>query len=113
MKPYILYPQQRLRDIDYTKFQEAIYSGSETGWMMREHFMDWITHFDTFLTKQKIQHPVIPFFDGHMSHVREDPAVFCHENDIILYCLLANATHLIQPMDVGFLNGREITWARH
>ena len=29
--------------------------------------MDWITHFDTFLTKQKIQYPVILFFDGHTS----------------------------------------------
>ena len=53
MKPYILYPQQRLRDVNYTKFREAIYSGSETGWMTREHFMDWITHFDAFLTKQR------------------------------------------------------------
>ena len=29
------------------------------------------------------------------SHISEDLAVFCHENDIILYCLLANTTHLI------------------
>ena len=103
MKPCILYPQQWLRDIDYTKFQDAIYSESKTGWMMREHFMDWITHFDTFLTKQKIQRPVILFFDRHMSHIG-DSAVFCHENDIILYYLLANATHLIQPLDVGFFS---------
>ena len=102
MKPYILYPQQRLRDVNCTKFQEAIYSGSETGWMMGEHFMDWITHFDTFLTKQKIQRQVILFFDGHMSHVSEDSALFCCENDVILYYLLVNATNLIQPMDVGF-----------
>ena len=104
MKPYILYPQQRLRDVNYTKFQDAIYSGSETGWMTREHFTDWITHFNTFLTKQKIQHPVILFFDGHTSHVGEDSAVFCHVNYIILYCLLANTNHLIQPLGVGFFS---------
>ena len=39
-----------------------------------------------------------------MSHIGEDSAVFCRENNIILYCLLANATHLIQPMDVGFFS---------
>ena len=81
-----------------------IYSGSETGSMTREHFMDWITHFDTFFMKQEIQCPVILFFDGHTSHVGEDSVVSCHENNIILYCLLANATHLIQPMDVGFFS---------
>ena len=47
-----------------------------------------------------------------MSHVGEDSAVFCRENDIILYCLLANATHLIQPMDVGFFSPLKDVFAK-
>ena len=51
-----------------------------------------------------MRHPVILFFDGHTSHISEDSAVFFCENDTILYCLLVNTTHLIQPMDIGFFS---------
>ena len=36
---------------------------------------------------------------------------FCVKSDIILYCLYANATHLIQPLDLAFFGSVKHYWA--
>ena len=35
---------------------------------------------------------------------------FCHKNNIVLVCLPPNATHFIQPLDVGFYKPFKAKW---
>lgn len=47
--------------------------------------------------EEKSRFPVLLFIDGHTSHISLEASEFCHENKIFLYCLLPNATHILQP----------------
>ncbi|KAB0803064.1 hypothetical protein PPYR_00034 [Photinus pyralis] len=49
------------------------------------------------------------------SHFTEEVIRLCEENDIGFVCLPKNATHLCQPLDVGFLDrlkwpGEKFSW---
>lgn len=48
---------------------------------------------------------VVYFFDRHKSHMSLELAKYCSENAIIAIGLYANATRIIQPLDVGFFGG--------
>jgi len=38
--------------------------------------------------------------DGHVSHINYKFLKYCEQNDIIVLCLAAHSTHLLQPLDV-------------
>ena len=50
--------------------------------------------------------------DGHSSHIDFEASAYCRENNVVLYCLLANATHILQPCDVGFFRPMKASWKR-
>jgi len=37
-------------------------------------------------------------------------AMYCNEHGILLYCIHANATHIMQPLDVGFFSVLKEKW---
>ena len=39
--------------------------------------------------------------DGHASHITTAAMEYCVNHKVILLCLLAHTTHLLQPLDVG------------
>ena len=69
MKPYIVYPAQRLTGINYEKFKDALYSYTTTGWINQDEFDIWIRCFDKYVTSLQVPKPVILFLDGHSSHL--------------------------------------------
>lgn len=48
--------------------------------------------------------------DGHTSHMTLTLSQFCSNNKIILVALYPNATHILQPMDVGFFKPLKQNW---
>ena len=111
MKPYIVYPAQRLTGINYEKFPDALYSNTPTGWMNQDEFDIWIRCFDEYVNSLNVPKPVILFLDGHSSHLGLEASKYCRSNNIILYCLLPNATHILQPFDVGIFSPLKDSWA--
>ncbi|KAJ8866327.1 hypothetical protein PR048_032170 [Dryococelus australis] len=77
---------------------------SESGWMTGELV------FSPWLTAQNIEHPVILFIDGHVSHLNLHTSNFCEDNGIILVALFPNATHLLQHMDVAVFRVLKESW---
>lgn len=78
---------------------------SESGWMTSESFYEYITNiFYPWLIAKSIEFPVILYLDGHKSHVTMPLTDFCREKGIILISLPPNSTHVMQPLDVGFLS---------
>ena len=52
-------------------------------------------------------------FDGYASHISNKVIEFCINNDIILLCLLAHITHLLQSLDVGFFQPLLIVYRKY
>ena len=49
------------------------------------------------------QKPILLLVDGHASHTSlAETSLLCKEDDIVLYCFLAHASHTIQPLDQAF-----------
>lgn len=84
---------------------------SDSGWMVSSTFFEYISNgFFNWLVNNKIKLPVILFLDGHKSHLSMELANFCAENQIIIYCLPPNSTHIIQPCDVAIFKPLKLYW---
>ncbi|XP_014227669.1 uncharacterized protein LOC106652973 [Trichogramma pretiosum] len=64
------------------------------------------------LLENGVQFPVIIFFDGHKSHISIELHDFCIQKKIILYCFVAHASHIMQPLDVGTFRPLKVYWAQ-
>ena len=102
MPPFLIYPGLNLSGINATDFPGAFHYAQKSGWADGKAFLQWIIRFDEFLESKAITRPVILTLDNHVSH-RYLPALkYAKDKKICVYALLPNATHLIQPLDVGF-----------
>lgn len=104
MPPLIVYPGQRLSKVVLEGFIEADFGQTEKGWMDSELFVGFLGRLVDFAKEKNIPMPIILFVDGHSTHMSLSAAEFCAQNGIILYCLLPNATHLLQACDVGLFS---------
>ena len=59
----------------------------------------------------QIPKPVILFLNGHSSHLGLEASKYCQDHQIIFYCLLPNATHILQPFDIGIFSPLKDLWA--
>ena len=110
--PLIVFPGERFRDSGIHEFPEAIYGQTVNGWMDSELFVEFLKHLDAYIKEHSIPKPVILYVDGHSTHMSLEASAFCNNNGIILYCLLPNATHILQPCDVGFFGPMKSTWRK-
>lgn len=86
---------------------------SETGWMRSDTFFEYMSKgFNDWLKKQNVKKPVLFFVDGHKSHMSMPLSKFCEDNDIILYALPPNTTHILQPADVSVFKPLNQEWKR-
>ena len=54
--------------------------------------------------------PVVLLIDGHDSHLDLELFQLAEKNGVYLYSLLKNATHLVQPADVGLFGPMKKSW---
>ncbi|XP_067621255.1 uncharacterized protein [Eurosta solidaginis] len=84
---------------------------SDSGWMTSEAFFEYITNvFHPWLKEKGIKMPVVLFLDGHSSHININLSEYCKENKIILIAFYPNATHRLQPLDVGVFYPLKNCW---
>lgn len=84
---------------------------SDSGWMTSEAFYEYITNvFHPWLKEKGIQMPVVLFLDGHSSHININLSEYCKEHGIILTAFYPNATHRLQPLDVGVFYPLKNCW---
>lgn len=107
--PYIRPPASVVKTIP-----EKWYLGrSETGWMRSEVFYEYIVNgVNEWILMNNIPKPVILFIDGHKSHLTLHLSKWCDENDIILYALPPNTTHIMQPADVSVFKPLKTQWKK-
>ena len=104
--PYKGLPQKDLVD----GFPGAVVQASDNGWMTAAIFYAWLQ--DVFIPQtQHVKKPLLLLVDGHTSHTSlVETSTLCQENGIILYCCVAHASHLIQPLDQAFFGSIKPAW---
>ena len=111
LRPYVIFPGQRFTYNPLQGFPEAILGHSASGWMESELFLTWLKDvFSPALDENGIKRPVVLFVDGHSTHATLEASKFCRENNIILYCLLEHASHLMQPCDLKLFSALKESW---
>ena len=112
IKPMIVFPGQRFSYDPLQGFEDGgAFGRSDSGWMDTELFTTWLR--DVFLPGIKergVKTPIILFVDGHVTHLSMEVSTLCKENDVILYCLLEHASHLMQPCDLTLFSSLKETW---
>lgn len=110
--PLILFSGQKMPP----RIQESLPNGysagfSDNGWMTAKNFFEYVTNiFYSWLIRNNIAFPIILFVDGHSSHITLPLSEFCKEKQIVLIALKANATHILQPLDVAFFRTFKSSW---
>ncbi|MEW8544190.1 MAG: hypothetical protein AB2693_11710, partial [Candidatus Thiodiazotropha sp.] len=113
LKPLIVYPGERFSYNPLEGFPDAVLGRTVSGWMDKDLFATWLK--DVFLPGVKergIKLPVVLFVDGHSTHGTLEASTFCRENNIILYCLLEHASHIIQPCDLRLFSAMKESWKK-
>ena len=77
----------------------TMYGLSEKGWIDSEIFENWFTHH--FLVHSPSTRPLLLLLDGHSTHYNPAFIRRAAEEQVIIFCLPPNSTHLTQPLDKG------------
>ena len=112
LPPHIIFKGERKRNCGMQEFPDAIYSSSKTGWIDSSIFIAFLEEFAKHIKASKIPEPVILFLDGHSSHLTFEAAKFSSEKSILLNCLPAHASHILQPLDVGIFSSLKAEWKK-
>ncbi|CAC5404762.1 unnamed protein product [Mytilus coruscus] len=110
--PPMLYFQGSVSVIILEGFTEALLGRTKTGWMDSELFYTWVRDHLLLQWDRKVKRPVILLVDGHTSHISLETAQLCKSENVILYCLLEHASHILQPCDVTLFGPLKKHWER-
>lgn len=72
---------------------------TDTGYMHESVFRMYIEHFIKSIPPQR---PAMLMLDGHACHIDLISINLCRDNDILLYVLPSNTTHVLQPSEIPF-----------
>jgi hypothetical protein len=86
----------------------TLYALSSNGWMDQELFDLWFkSHFLKYIPSCR---PVILLMDGHRSHYNPATIEMAAQENIILFTLPPNTTHLSQPLDRSCFAPLKTSW---
>lgn len=86
----------------------TIYGMSPKGWMDQDLFHLWFTHH--FLRYASGERPLLLISYGHSSHYCPDTIKRAFEEDVIVFTLPPNITHITQPLDKGVFGPVKAAW---
>lgn len=88
---------------------------SESGWMNGTVFESWfecvyLPYVDTI--RGSPDDKVLLLLDGHKSHETINLLEMARAKGVIVFCMPANMTHLLQPLDVAYFKPLQQNWDR-
>lgn len=111
MPPYFIFPGKRI-PVTYNPLEGgvdgSVFSMTDSGYMDTQTFFMWFANH--FLPNLPPARPVVLLIDGHDSHLDLELFQLAEKNGVYLYSLLKNATHLVQPADVGLFGPMKKSW---
>lgn len=111
MPPYFIFPGKRV-PVTFNPLEGGvegtIFSMTESGYMDTQTFYMWFANY--FIPNLPPARPVVLLIDGHDSHLDPETFQLAQKNVFCLYALLKNATHFVQPTDVGLFGPLKKSW---
>ena len=86
----------------------TFYGLSDNGWMTAELFDQWFAHH--FLLYAPSARPLLLLLDGHSSHFCPEFVRKAAQEDVIVFTIPPNTTHLTQPLDKGCFGPLKQKW---
>ena len=86
----------------------TIYGQSSKGWIDQELFNLWFSK--QFLCYAPPVCPLLLLMDGHSSHFCPATIRYAAEEQVIVFSLPPNTTHLTQPLDKGIFGPLKVAW---
>ena len=110
----MLFPGKRIPN-QYNLLEGGVpgscYSLTEKGYMDTATFYMWLDkHFIPNLPPAR---PIVLLVDSAGAHIDLDTFELAKRNDVFIYALLKNATHLVQPADVGLFGAMKQSWYKN
>ncbi|XP_053408066.1 LOW QUALITY PROTEIN: uncharacterized protein LOC128559734 [Mercenaria mercenaria] len=110
--PYFVFAKPKPVSYDHlagtAKGSDAAYT--DKGWMDVPTFKKFIGHLDKYGEKER---PIVLLIDSVGSHVNIECFSEAKEHGIEIYRLVKNATHIMQPLDVGVYGPLKSAWYKH
>lgn len=108
VKPLVVYPSTNFHktfmETFYWELPNAIFGHSTSGWMDQELFQNWLEN--SFIPEVKwagIPCPILLLINGAKCHISLFISEICNQENIIIYTLLLNTTHLIQALNLTLM----------
>ena len=109
LPPYIIWKRKTMPPVMATgELPGTEYGLSEKGWMNSTLFNAWFRKI--FLRYAPASRPILLLLDGHSSHYCPDTIQLASENEVIMFTLPPNTTHITQPLDKGVFGPFKAHW---
>ena len=109
LPPFVIFDRKTLNpQLTVGEVPGTLYGLSKKGWIDRSLFSDWF--FNHFLEYAPSSRPLLLIFDGHSSHYCPEVIRAASEQEIIIFTLPPNTTHLCQPLDKGPFSPLKKAW---
>ena len=115
MNPFVIYPSTEASirkgiGFDFDHYPGASFHASETGWMNRNLFPEFIEHFHREAQRMLLRRPLMLILDGAAMHISAGTIERAQRYNIELFLLPPNATSAMQPMDISVMGPLKIAW---
>ena len=109
LPPYIIWKRKTMSpDMAVGELPGTEYGLSEKGWMNGDLFRAWFRKI--FLRYAPASRPILLILDGLSSHYNPDTIKMATENEVIIFTLPPNTTHITQPLDKGVFGPFKAHW---
>lgn len=112
LPPMVIFDRKNLKpELTYGEVPGSIYGLSKNGWIDSELFELWFRNH--FLPNVPSVRPLLLIMDGHSSHYQPSVIRVAAKEQILLFCLPPNTTHLLQPLDKGPFGALKKAWQKY
>ena len=88
----------------------TLFTAQKSGWIDKNLYLKWFT--ELFLTSIPAERPILLLVDGHKAHVTQEVIESAAENQVLVFCLPAHSSHLLQPLDLSLFGPLKRGWVR-
>ena len=109
LPPMIVWPRKKMKpELAFGEVPGTVYGLVDRGWMTQHLFKCWFErHFLRYAPAARL---LLLLLDGHSSHYCPETLKLAQEEDVIMFALPPNTTHLTQPLDKGVLGPLRLRW---
>ena len=112
MPPFVILDRQSLNQaMTRGEVPGTLYGLSRNGWINSDLFYHWFTHH--FLQYAPPSRPLLLLLDGHSAHYSPSTLKLAAENQVIVFVLPPNTTHVAQPLDRGCFSPLKAAWRKY